>query len=132
MTKVWFARDLHDLLGYSLSAITLKTELTHRLVSQRPEQAQHELVEILAISRKALAELRSVASGYRGLSPDVIVPMASASAATALWPSAETTSATEPTRRRRPRASCVSRWLLASVPDAAPLIPCAASSGANA
>jgi signal transduction histidine kinase len=28
MTKVWFARDLHDLLGYSLSAITLKSELT--------------------------------------------------------------------------------------------------------
>jgi signal transduction histidine kinase len=68
--RLRFARDLHDLLGYSLSAITLKSELTHRLVSEKPEQAEHELVEILAISRKALAELRSVASGYRELSLD--------------------------------------------------------------
>jgi signal transduction histidine kinase len=64
-----FARDLHDLLGYSLSAITLKTELTYRLVPQNPE-AQKELVEILDISRKALADVRLVANGYRELSLD--------------------------------------------------------------
>jgi len=68
--RLRFARDLHDLLGYSLSAITLKSELTHRLVPKNPDKAQSELVEILDISRKALADVRSVASGYRELSLD--------------------------------------------------------------
>jgi len=68
--RLRFARDLHDLLGYSLSAITLKSELTHRLVTKNPDKAQSELVEILDISRKALADVRSVASGYRELSLD--------------------------------------------------------------
>jgi two-component system, NarL family, sensor histidine kinase DesK len=66
--RLRFARDLHDLLGYSLSAITLKSELTHRLVTKDPAKAQDELVEILDISRKALGDVRSVASGYRELS----------------------------------------------------------------
>jgi two-component system sensor histidine kinase DesK len=66
--RLRFARDLHDLFGYSLSAITLKSELIHRLVPKDPDKAQHELVEILEISRKALADVRSVARGYRELS----------------------------------------------------------------
>jgi two-component system, NarL family, sensor histidine kinase DesK len=66
--RLRFARDLHDLLGYSLSAITLKSELTHRLVLKNPDKAQNELVEILDISRKALADVRAVASGFRELS----------------------------------------------------------------
>jgi len=66
--RLRFARDLHDLLGYSLSAITLKSELTHRLVLKNPDKAQKELVEILDISRRALTDVRSVASGYRELS----------------------------------------------------------------
>jgi two-component system sensor histidine kinase DesK len=66
--RLRFARDLHDLLGYSLSAITLKSELTHRLVAKDPERARDELSEVLAISRQALADVRSVASGYRELS----------------------------------------------------------------
>ena len=66
--RLRFARDLHDLLGYSLSAITLKSELTRRLVVTHPVRAQDELVELLEISRRALADVRSVASGYRELS----------------------------------------------------------------
>lgn len=66
--RLRFARDLHDLLGYSLSAITLKSELTHRLVLRHPERAQEELSEVLDISRRALADVRAVASGYRELS----------------------------------------------------------------
>jgi signal transduction histidine kinase len=66
--RLRFARDLHDLLGYSLSAITLKSELTHRLVPKNPDKAQNELVEIVNISRKALADVRAVANGYRELS----------------------------------------------------------------
>jgi two-component system, NarL family, sensor histidine kinase DesK len=68
--RLRFARDLHDLLGYSLSAITLKSELTHRLVPKNPDKAQNELLEILDISRKALVDVRSVAGGYRELSLD--------------------------------------------------------------
>lgn len=66
--RLRFARDLHDLLGYSLSAITLKSELTHRLVMKHPERAQEELAEVLDISRRALSDVRAVASGYRELS----------------------------------------------------------------
>ncbi|MCR3751567.1 sensor histidine kinase [Lentzea californiensis] len=65
-----FARDLHDLLGYSLSAITLKSELTHRLASIDPGRARQELTEVLEISRQALADVRSVALSYRELSFD--------------------------------------------------------------
>ncbi|SFD27011.1 sensor histidine kinase [Streptomyces aidingensis] len=62
------ARDLHDLLGYSLSAITLKSELAHRLLPQAPERAREQVGEALAVSRQALADVRSVASGYREMS----------------------------------------------------------------
>ncbi|MGI5501844.1 sensor histidine kinase [Lentzea sp. CA-135723] len=65
-----FARDLHDLLGYSLSAITLKSELTHRLATIDPGRARQELTEVLEISRQALADVRSVALSYRELSFD--------------------------------------------------------------
>nr|CEL20518.1 sensor histidine kinase [Kibdelosporangium sp. MJ126-NF4]CTQ97742.1 sensor histidine kinase [Kibdelosporangium sp. MJ126-NF4] len=68
--RLRFARDLHDLLGYNLSAITLKSELTHRLVLKHPARARAELVEILQISRQALADVRAVASGYREMSLD--------------------------------------------------------------
>lgn len=68
--RLRFSRDLHDLLGYSLSAITLKSELTHRLMTKDPARAQEELSEVLDISRGALADVRSVASGYRELSLD--------------------------------------------------------------
>ncbi|MET9229876.1 histidine kinase [Lentzea sp. NPDC003310] len=68
--RLRFARDLHDLLGYSLSAITLKSELTHRLATIDPDRARRELTEVLEISRQALADVRSVALSYRELSFD--------------------------------------------------------------
>jgi two-component system sensor histidine kinase DesK len=66
--RLRFARDLHDLLGYSLSAITLKAELTRRLVGVNPERARDELADLLDVSRQALADVRMVASGYRNMS----------------------------------------------------------------
>jgi two-component system sensor histidine kinase DesK len=66
--RLRFARDLHDLLGYSLSAITLKSELTYRLVSTRPDRAREEIASILEVSRQALSDVRRVASGYRDMS----------------------------------------------------------------
>jgi two-component system, NarL family, sensor histidine kinase DesK len=66
--RMRFARDLHDLLGYSLSAITLKVELTRRLVTSNPGRARDEIAEVLDIARQALADVRLVASGYRNFS----------------------------------------------------------------
>ncbi|WP_307679076.1 sensor histidine kinase [Streptomyces sp. V4I2] len=66
--RLRFARDLHDLLGYSLSAITLKSELTLRKVGVDDDHARKELVETLNIARQALADVRAVAHGYREMS----------------------------------------------------------------
>ncbi|GLF95624.1 sensor histidine kinase [Streptomyces yaizuensis] len=66
--RLRFARDLHDLLGYSLSAITLKSELARRLVHCEADRALVELENILEISRQALADVRTVARGYRDMS----------------------------------------------------------------
>jgi two-component system sensor histidine kinase DesK len=66
--RMRFARDLHDLLGYSLSAITLKSELTRRLVEGNPAGARDELAEVIDIARQALADVRQVSGGYRNMS----------------------------------------------------------------
>ncbi|MEV7401243.1 histidine kinase [Streptomyces sp. NPDC091267] len=66
--RLRFARDLHDLLGFSLSAITLKCELVRRLAQTRPVQAQEELTEVLQICRRALADVRTVADGRQRMS----------------------------------------------------------------
>ncbi|MGW2560888.1 sensor histidine kinase [Streptomyces sp. NPDC001514] len=63
-----FGRDLHDLLGYSLSALTLKVEVTDRLLGRDEERARRELREVLGMSRQALAETRALAERYRDLS----------------------------------------------------------------
>jgi two-component system sensor histidine kinase DesK len=59
------ARDLHDLLGHTLSLITLKSELAGKLVAQDPERAGREIREVERISREALREVRSAVAGYR-------------------------------------------------------------------
>ncbi len=63
-----FSRDLHDILGYSLSAITLKTELTRKLVGSDPALAQDELAEVVELARQAAADVRMMASGYSSIS----------------------------------------------------------------
>ncbi len=60
-----FARDLHDLLGHTLSVITLKAELAGRLLPEQPEQAAGEVAEVEAVARNALSEVRDAVSGYR-------------------------------------------------------------------
>ena len=60
-----FARDLHDLLGHSLSVIALKAELAGRLLPGRPEQAATEVAEVEQVARQALSEVRLAVSGYR-------------------------------------------------------------------
>ncbi|HSF40071.1 MAG TPA: sensor histidine kinase [Thermoanaerobaculia bacterium] len=59
------ARDLHDLLGHTLSLITLKAELAAKLLERDPERAGREIREVERISREALREVRTAISGYR-------------------------------------------------------------------
>ncbi|WP_245180790.1 sensor histidine kinase, partial [Streptomyces montanisoli] len=66
--RLRFARDLHDLLGTSLSAISFKCEHVRRLVGNGTDRAQQELADILRMSRQALADVRAVARGYREVS----------------------------------------------------------------
>ncbi len=63
--RLRFARDLHDLLGHSLSAIALKTELARRLVIADPLRAEREIGEVEALVREALREVREAVAGYR-------------------------------------------------------------------
>lgn len=59
------ARDLHDLLGHTLSLITLKSELAGKLIAQDPERAGREIREVERISRETLREVRTAVAGYR-------------------------------------------------------------------
>lgn len=69
--RLRFARDLHDLLGYSLTAITLKAELGQRLLAGgATEVAVRELRQILGIVGGALADLRTVTGSSRELDLD--------------------------------------------------------------
>ena len=60
-----FARDLHDLLGHSLSVIALKAELAGRLLADGPVDAAKEVAELEQVARTALGEVRDAVSGYR-------------------------------------------------------------------
>jgi two-component system sensor histidine kinase DesK len=59
------ARDLHDLLGHTLSVIVLKSEVAARLVRLDPSRAAAEVNDIGQISREALGEVRAAVAGYR-------------------------------------------------------------------
>jgi two-component system sensor histidine kinase DesK len=59
------SRDLHDLLGHSLSLIALKAELAGKLAERDPAACRREIGDIETSARKALAEVRAAVSGYR-------------------------------------------------------------------
>jgi two-component system, NarL family, sensor histidine kinase DesK len=63
--RLRIARDLHDLLGRSLSLIALKSELAGRLVISSPERAAGEIGDIEQAARQALQEVREAVTGYR-------------------------------------------------------------------
>ncbi|MGZ4507919.1 MAG: sensor histidine kinase [Blastococcus sp.] len=63
--RLRFARDLHDLLGHSLSLIALKSELAGRLAERDPARARAEMADVEAAARRSLAEVRDAVSGYR-------------------------------------------------------------------
>jgi two-component system sensor histidine kinase DesK len=68
------ARDLHDVLGHTLSVVVLKSELAGKLMDRDPARARHEIGEVEHIARKALTEVRQAISGYRseGLAAEIL------------------------------------------------------------
>jgi len=65
--RLRIARDLHDVLGHTLSLVTLKSELASRLVDADPARAQQEMREVERIARSAMAEVRRTVAGERQL-----------------------------------------------------------------
>ncbi|MBV9894737.1 MAG: sensor histidine kinase [Chloroflexi bacterium] len=63
--RLRFARDLHDLLGHSLSLIALKADLVEQLIARKPEQAVQEVRDVQRVTRAALKEVREAVVGYR-------------------------------------------------------------------
>ncbi|MFI2644434.1 sensor histidine kinase [Streptomyces sp. NPDC018610] len=59
------ARDLHDLLGHSLTVITVKSGLARKLAATGSERAVDEITEVEQLSRRTLADVRAAVSGYR-------------------------------------------------------------------
>jgi two-component system sensor histidine kinase DesK len=60
------ARDLHDLLGHTLTVVAVKAELAQRLVSRDAAAAGREMREVAEAARQALAEVRTAVAGVRG------------------------------------------------------------------
>src|SRR5204863_6393173 len=63
--RLRFSRDLHDILGHTLSVIVVKAEVVRRLAEREPAQAAAAAGDIEKLGRTALAEVRQAVSGYR-------------------------------------------------------------------
>jgi two-component system, NarL family, sensor histidine kinase DesK len=63
--RIRIARDLHDLLGHSLTAITVKAGLARRLGATDSARAIEQITEVEELSRHALADVRAAVSTYR-------------------------------------------------------------------
>ena len=62
-------RDVHDILGHSLTVLTLKAEVARRLIEHDPAAASRELDEVITLARRALTDVRSTVTRLR--SPDL-------------------------------------------------------------
>jgi two-component system, NarL family, sensor histidine kinase DesK len=62
-----FARDLHDILGHSLTVITVKAELAQKLLDVDIDRARAELADLERLSRDALTDVRRAVEGYRDI-----------------------------------------------------------------
>ncbi len=63
-------RDVHDILGHSLTVLTLKAEVARRLIERDPAASSRELDEVITLARGALADVRSTVTRLR--SPDLV------------------------------------------------------------
>jgi two-component system sensor histidine kinase DesK len=64
--RVRFARDMHDLLGHTLSVMVVKAQVVRRLATRDPQAAAVQAADIEAVGRRALTEVRQAVTGYRG------------------------------------------------------------------
>lgn len=81
------ARDVHDILGHSLTVISVKTELAGRLIDLDPERAKSELAEVNSLAREALAEVRATVGDLRSPAlPSVLAAAESALTAAGIEP----------------------------------------------
>lgn len=74
--RLRIARDLHDLLGHSLSLITLKAELAGRVIGADPDRAAREIADLETVARRSLSEVRAAVTSYR--QPSLAVELAEA------------------------------------------------------
>jgi two-component system sensor histidine kinase DesK len=77
------ARDLHDVLGHTLSLITLKSELAGKLIDRDPTQAKAEIRDVEQSARHALADVRQAIRGYRSKGLEAEIKQARATLETA-------------------------------------------------
>ncbi|MCS0605284.1 sensor histidine kinase [Streptomyces sp. LP11] len=63
--RLRFSRDLHDLLGHTLSVIVVKSEAARRLAARDMDAALAQITDIESVGRQALTEIREAVSGYR-------------------------------------------------------------------
>lgn len=77
------ARDLHDVLGHTLSVIILKSELAGKLIDHDPQRAKAEMADVEQTSRAALTDVRSTIRGYRAHSLEAEFKQAKATLETA-------------------------------------------------
>jgi two-component system, NarL family, sensor histidine kinase DesK len=66
--RLRLARDLHDILGHSLTVIAVKAELAGRVIRRDPDRAEAEIGDMERLARDALGEVRAAVAGYRGVS----------------------------------------------------------------
>ncbi|WP_413809884.1 sensor histidine kinase [Streptomyces sp. OE57] len=63
--RLRFSRDLHDLLGHTMSVVVVKAEAVRRLAPKNLEAALGQAADIEAVGRQALTEIREAVTGYR-------------------------------------------------------------------
>lgn len=63
--RLRFSRDLHDLLGHTISVIVVKSEAARRLAPHDMDQALQQVTDIESVGRQALTEIREAVTGYR-------------------------------------------------------------------
>jgi two-component system sensor histidine kinase DesK len=63
--RLRFSRDLHDLLGHTLSVIVVKAEVVRRIAERDPAAAAAQAADIEQVGRRALTEIREAVTGYR-------------------------------------------------------------------
>ncbi len=102
------ARDVHDVLGHSLTVVSVKAQLAERMIDRDPERARAELIEIQTLTRQALAEVRATVGGLRAAGLDDEV----AAAGVALRAAGITADLPTSTSVLDPRRRTVAAWVL--------------------